>query len=293
MFLKNIILYDFNNLAVRNFFSKDVNAASGNPDIQLWKYFIISQIYDFISSFDRIDEVVLAVDCKRSWRKLYWNRYKESRKHKRDVSNVDWNIFHRELDSLIVDIKEYLPFKVIKVSTAEADDVIAVICMTDTNNFTIVSVDEDYLQLYSNNVKIYNPSKKSFIEDILPEDFVVKKCLMGQPKDDIFNIKTPLDWPNDKRKPGFGEKSAQRVINEGYQEWLKKNNLEERFKVNRVLIDFNMIPGVIRKAIMKQYRNYELPDASKIFTFFKMNKFRGYIEEFDRIERKLLELYGG
>lgn len=291
--VRNIVLYDLNNLAVRNYFSKDIEASTGNPNIQLWRYFIISQIYNFISSLDRVDEVILAVDCKRSWRKLYWERYKEKRKLKRDTSSVDWDIYHSEFDKYISEIKRYLPFKLLKVSTAEADDIIGVICLTDKNNFVIVSGDEDYLQLCSDNVKIWNPSKESYISIDSSEKFIIEKCLIGQPKDDIFNIKTPLDWPVDKRKPGFGKKSAQKVMDEGYEEWLKKEGLEERFKVNKVLIDFHMIPGVVKKAIIKQYRNYDLPDPKNIFTFFKRNRFRGFIEDFDKVERKLLELYGG
>jgi 5'-3' exonuclease len=291
--MKNVNIFDFNNLAVRVFFSKDVEATSGTPNIQLWKYSVINSIY--LSLFkDDINEVILAVDFPKSWRKLYWNRYKESRKPARDKSPVDWNIFHDELNKFRLEIEHHLPFKILSTQYAEADDIIGIICRERQESYTIISTDEDYLQLCSDNVKIYNPNKTEFMECDDPEMFIVTKSLMGQPKDDIFNIKTPLDHPVGQRKPGFGIKSAEKVIKEGYKEWLKKENLEERYRFNRNLIDFSKIPSSIKFNIfniLKKYDNYKMPDPSKIYTFFNKNKFTGFLEEFTKVEGKLLELY--
>lgn len=290
--MKNTILYDFNNLAVRMFTVKEVEALFGTPNIQLWRYFIFSDIYNFFKETEA-SEVVLAVDSSKSWRKFYWNRYKESRKPKRDSSGIDWDLLHHSLDDYIYEIADYLPFKVLRVHTAEADDIIATLCKELEGRFIIHSTDEDYLQLCSDYVKIYNPKKKEYVyaDDI--KKFLLEKILTGQKKDDIFNILTPLDWPKDKRKPGFGPVAAKKVMETGYEGWLKEKGLEERFKVNRILIDFNKIPGVVKKAILKSYKEYSLPEPDKIYTFLKKNNFRGYLEEFNRVEARMLELYGG
>lgn len=284
------ILVDMNNLAVRMFCSNEVFSKTDNPNIALWKYITIDSLYKFLFK-ENITEVILAVDDRRSWRKLYWERYKESRKGKRDKSGINWDVFHYEYDAFCEEIQRYLPFKVITVENAEADDIIGVLARKDDGEYVVVSNDEDYVQLISEKVRVYNPSKTQFIECENPEEFVIMKCLMGQSKDDIFNIKTPEDWPVGKRKPGFGEVSARKVMKEGWQEWLSKNNLEDRFRRNRILIDFYMIPNVMKTRILNAYKSYKIADPSKIYDFFYKNNFNGYLDDFTNVENKLLQLY--
>jgi 5'-3' exonuclease len=283
-------LIDFNNLAVRTYCNKEIESDTENPNVSLWKYFTIDSIYKSLFKGD-VNEIILAVDDRKSWRKLYWERYKESRKGKRDTSKINWDVFHSEYRNFTDEIQHHLPFKILQVENAEADDIIGVLALKDNKEYVVISNDEDYLQLVSDRVKLYNPQKMMFMECPDTEEFIVMKSLMGQSKDDIFNIKTPLDWPQGKRKPGFGEVSARKVIEEGYIGWLEKNNLVERFKINRTLIDFNLIPNTIKTRILNEYNNYKLADPSNIYKFFSKNKFVGYLEDFSNVETKLLELY--
>ncbi len=284
------IIFDLNNLAVRHWCLPAIEAETENPNIQLWKYNVIDSIYKSMDKHDNVTDVILAVDSPKTWRKMYWPRYKESRKTKRDKSKVDWNVFHHELDNLLDEIQECLPFKVIKVENAEGDDVVAVLAMCG-DDVVIVSNDEDYLQLSSEKIKIFNPTKGDYVKCDDVERFLQMKSLMGQPKDDIFNIKTPIDHPVGVRKPGFGEVSAKKVIAEGLEQWLKREKLEERYTLNRNLIDFNCIPNTIKSRIVNVYKGYKLADPSKIYLFFDRNQFRGYIENFTYVEDKLMKLY--
>jgi len=294
--MKNVVLFDFNNLAIRTFFVKHIGATTINPDYSLWRFMVFDNMYKSLFRIDNVGEIVVAVDDHHSWRKIYWERYKESRKTKRDTDMVNWNDLFRHMDEFLINIRDYIPFKVLKVKNAEADDTVAVICMEGEDKYHIISTDEDYLQLSGKNVIIYNPRKKEEVSCEDPEQFVVTKCLTGQSKDDIFNIKTPLDWgltPESigKRKPGFGPKSAEKVLKAGYEQWLTENNLEERFHVNQVLIDFRKIPKVIRKRVMDAYRGYELPEPDNFYHFCKLYGFRGYLENFSQFENTLLRLY--
>lgn len=294
--MKNVILFDFNNLAVRTFFVKDIGAATVNPDYGLWRFMTFDSIYRSLFRVRNANEIVLAVDDRRSWRKLYFKRYKESRRLKRDKSNVNWPDFYRALEDFVLTIKDNIPVKVIRIDNAEADDIIAAICMNRKDNFTIISTDEDFLQLSSPTVKIYNPWKKEHVVCEDTEKFIVTKSLTGQAKDDIFNIKTPLDWGQTpetlgKRKPGFGPKSAEKVLKEGYQEWLKDNDLGERFKINRVLMDFNYIPNVLQTRIMNDYLGYEYPNPDNMYGFCKRYGFRGYTENYQQFENTFLRMY--
>lgn len=286
--MKNV--FDINNLFIRCLFVKSIGVKTKNPDWKLWKFLCVDNIYKSLLR-GKVDGIVLAVDYPLSWRKLYWNRYKESRKPAREKSGVDWDQFYVHMDDLLADIQEHLPFKVIKVQNAEADDVIAVICMERKDKYTIISTDEDYLQLLSDDIKLYNPMKRKYMTCQSPRAFIIEKCLTGQSKDDIFNIKTPLDHPFGQRKPAFGKTQLNKVLKRGYIEWLEEEGLQERFQTNKVLMDFHMIPKTIKTRILNTYDPYELPDPAKFYEFFKMNNYKEYLENFDKVEQKLMTLY--
>jgi 5'-3' exonuclease len=233
----------------------------------------------------------LAFDSPKTWRKLYWPRYKESRKGKRDKSDMDWNMFHKELDLFIDDIERGLPFKVIKVENAEGDDVVAVLARATGTDTVVVSNDEDYLQLCCEHIKVYNPAKMAYSECLDVENFLQMKSLQGQSKDDIFNVLTPIDHPVGVRKPGFGEVSAKKAIAYGLDKWLNEKKLVERYNLNRNLIDFDRIPKTIKTRILNTYKSYQLADPANIYPFFRDNGFREHLENFERIETKLMQLY--
>jgi hypothetical protein len=285
-------VFDFNNLCVRHYFIKDVEAETDHPNLQLWRYRIIESVYNSLFKESDVNEILLAVDAKKSWRKLYWSRYKESREGKRDAAKIDWNLFHREYETLCDDIQENLPFKVLRVQTAEADDIIGVICLEKKEKeFVIISNDEDFLQLTSSRVRLYHPAKMTYVSVPDTEKFIVEKCLTGQAKDDIFNIKTPIDWPKDKRKPGFGPVSAEKVMKDGYEKWLEKEKLVERFHINRVLIDLKLIPNAVKSRVLGEYHNYKHPDPSLSYEFFKKNNFTGFLDNMHSVENNLMKLY--
>lgn len=285
-------VFDFNNLAIRIFFLKMIGAQSSQPDYRLWKELIFNNI---IKSMDRnpdVGEILLAVDNKNSWRRQYWSGYKASRKPARDKSEVDWDGFHIQLSKLCSEMEQCLPFKVIQIRSSEADDIIGTICLQrQENDYVIISTDEDYLQLLSPHVKVYNPLQKKFMDIDDTDNFIIEKCLLGQKKDDIPNIKTPLDWPKDKKRPPFGERALGLVMKEGYQKWLKKNNLEKRFRENKILIDFRMIPKVIQERVLDDYDKYEYPHPDKIYEFVDKNQFSYWLDHFNTLETKLLKLY--
>jgi len=290
--MKFVNVFDFNNLAIRVFFLKMIGAQSSQPDYQLWKFLVFSNIVKSLDRNPLTNEILLAVDNKNSWRKQYWDGYKASRKPARDKSGVDWDGFHIQIAKFCSELAEHLPFKVIQIKSAEGDDIIGTVVLTrPENEYTIISTDEDYVQLAGPNVKIYNPLKKDFVGTYDPERFIIEKCLLGQKKDDIPNIKTPLDWPRDKKRPSFGEMAMKRVISEGYERWLKKNNLEKRFRENKILIDFRMIPKVIQERVMDAYDKYEYPHPDKIYEFVDKNQFQYYIDHFNTLETKLMKLY--
>ena len=292
-------MVDFNNLAFRMLFNKEVDITSASPNFQLWKYLVFNSLYQEISKSSKINEVIIAMDDNKSWRKKLFPRYKESRKKNREKQvDIDWKQLYDNFNGLAYDMKTHMPFKVMKINLCEADDIIGVLSLkVIKQDILIISTDEDYLQLCSNRVKLYSPLKQEYRTCDDPEMFIIEKSLLGQKKDDIFNIITPNDWgmtpdTEGKRKPGFGPVALKKVMAKGWENWLRENKLEDRFwKRNRPLMDFKYIPKSICNNIIKVYNEYEFPEADNIYKFFSTNKFRGFLDDFTPVENRLLKLY--
>jgi len=281
------LLVDSNNYFLRNFFSRAINAASSNPEFELWKFITIDHIIQYIWKF-KAKEVILAVDSSNSWRKLLYPNYKWSRAVGRETSEVDWAQFFKVYHEYLDEIKTSLPFKVLRIDGCEADDVIASLAKGQS---TIISSDSDFNQLISKNVQVFNPHTQKKAEKI--DNFLEIACLNGQRKDDIPNIITPLDWDvtSKERRPIFGEKKAQKIINEGLETWLKSNNLEQRYKIQKALIDLNSLPKAIESRIQKAYNEYSMPEADNIGKFFMKYEWRAYMEKLSETENRLIQLY--
>lgn len=301
------VLIDYNNLCYRLLFTRDVgiNVPGAVPNFTLWRFMVLDAIYQIMLKFEP-DEVVLAVDNKHVWRKSYFPRYKESRKKRRDKQDdINWDMVFGIMEKFQKELKHHFPFKILKIQSAEADDTIAVIAMDGEYDSIVCSNDEDFLQLCSARTKIWNPSKKQIMEVDDPKQFLVGKCLMGQSKDDIFNVLTPNDWgqtpeTEGKRKPGLGPATVEKILDEGVDHWLARNTKKkfdvtidpkENYKRNQILIDFNKIPNTIRNRVLKAYYEYTFPPPSNIFPFIKRHKMRGFIEEFPKFERYMMKLY--
>lgn len=259
-----------------------------------------------------VTEVVVAVDDKNQWRKAFYNRYKESRKKNKKKSQHDWNLIYKHIGILAADLKHYFPFKLLKVKSAEADDIIAVLTRKMSNDAIIVVRDEDYFQLFARkqNLRILDPIKQVLyspkdIPDV--KDFLLGLIFMGQKKDDIPNIYTPDDWgltesTDGKRKPGFGPKKWEAIkddlkgfldagyVNKAYGAVDLRKNLHR----NRILIDFDKIPQTIIQRIVDCYNDRQnLPPSENLYLFFEKNNMRSFIENIHKVENKLLPLYGG
>ena len=291
------ILFDMNNLAIRCVHINDVKTVDKKTkevidiDWDYWKFICFNNIYTSLFKVKDATTICLAVDDKRSWRYNIWPRYKEDRKKKKSTDNFDWDLFFVKYMEMLDEFQEHLPFKVIKYHQAEADDIIGVVALNTQDKSEVVSNDKDFLQLCSPLVKIYNPMKQQHVVHPDPKFFLVEQCFIGQSKDSIFNIKTPDDWPEGKRKPGFGPKAFEKVVEYGWKDWLKKEGLADRFKRNLDLMDLSRIPEDMVHGIMEEYNNYEYPHPDMIWKFAKKNNWPDIIDSFTQVENRLMQLY--
>jgi DNA polymerase I len=139
-------------------------------------------------------------------RKNLYPDYKGNRNIKR-VTNWDgFGSRDEESESMsaqmtrLINYLEELPLDMVVIDKVEADDVMAYIThklKSDDNHITLMSSDQDFLQLVSHNVSVYAPTKKKFYtpERVKEEfgvssiNFLIKKILMGDKSDNVPGVK--------------------------------------------------------------------------------------------------------
>ena len=100
--------------------------------------------------------------------------------------------------SRLIEYLDFLPVNVISIDKIEADDTIAYIAHTLlSEDVTILSADQDFLQLVDERITVWSPTKKKFYTPRMVMDdygvpahnFLMYKVLMGDKSDNIEGVK--------------------------------------------------------------------------------------------------------
>jgi 5'-3' exonuclease len=138
-------------------------------------------------------------------RKNLYSEYKGNRNVKRVTNWEGFDTRDEESESMsaqmsrLINYLEELPVDMVVVDKVEADDVMAYVThrlKSDDNHITIMSSDQDFLQLVSRNVSVYAPTKKKIYtpEKVKEEfgvssyNFLIKKILMGDKSDNVPGV---------------------------------------------------------------------------------------------------------
>jgi 5'-3' exonuclease len=266
---KPILLIDGHNLAYRTVFSAINQVPTDNDKFIFWKHLMISSIFNMSKRFDAC-KMVLAFDGYRemTWRKKIYPEYKAHRKQARDKSIVDFDKFYPVFNELIEEIKKIFPnIYTMKIDGTEGDDIIAIL---STKKFAdqkiiIVSSDKDMNQLLTNdNIQQYDPIKNRMVEVMNPKRNLLIKVISGDPSDNIKPI-----------RPKVGVKTAEKMINEGIDESIMKDeNMKKNYLMNLKIIDFQYIPTEITKLIIDSYDSYKISNinTNELLKFFTRNR---------------------
>jgi DNA polymerase I len=140
--------------------------------------------------------------------------------------------FNRQRKDIINTLKEFFPFIVVKHNDFECDDIINHLAAIDhkNDNVTIVSSDTDFIQSVNENIKLYNPVRKQFIEGTT-YNYVAWKSLVGDKSDNIEGFK------------GIGNKKAIKLLNESnkLEELLSTKENKLKFDNNNFMIKFHTL----------------------------------------------------
>ena len=143
-------------------------------------YTILNMIFANILKvgLDNDDEVMIAVDYGKSWRKEFDSQYKAGRKEGREKhAEIDWDKTFEEVNILLDKIDRALPFQILKVPHLEADDWMSYVPRYyPDKKVVLISFDSDLHQLLTlPNVKIFSPKSKKYKVGINPYNELAKK----------------------------------------------------------------------------------------------------------------------
>lgn len=197
----NIIFIDGNNNFIRSYAVVPTQTANGEPN---------GGVIGFLRSLSNFcylmnpDKIVIAWDGQggSKKRRSMLEGYKEGRKPIRLNRNYDHEMQNPEQNKVYQRIRlgEYLndlPVHQLSIPDIEADDTIAYLTkMFPCDKKTIISNDRDFIQLMSDEVQIYSPTKKEFLEPskivaeygVHPVNFALARAIVGDDSDCIKGI---------------------------------------------------------------------------------------------------------
>lgn len=265
----------FSNLMMHLSYTKDdiVNE-------EMLRHMILNSLRSYRTKFHKdYGELVICCDAQNYWRRKIFPHYKSNRKKSRDASGLDWNLLFDSLNKIRDEIREHLPYKVIRIDTCEADDIIASIChkygrfLGDDEKILIISGDKDFgqLQKYSN-VYQYAPVQKKMIAINNPESFRKEHIMLGDRSDGVPNFISDDDTfiENKRQKPLRRDKISEWIYMDPEQ--FCNREMLRGYKRNQMLIDLGKIPEDLQNECIKQFDFAECNDRSKIFDYFIKNR---------------------
>ena len=267
-----MIIVDYSGIAIAAIFSQD-----RPEDIQegLIRHMILNTIRRYNVKFkDEYGQMILACDST-SWRKEKFPQYKFKRKTARDESPLDWGKFFGFLNGIRDEIAEELPYPVVHVDRAEADDVIATLVQS-TQEFgqnepvMIVSSDKDFIQLHQySNVKQFSPMKRKLVEVEDPAFYKFDHICRGDVSDGVPNMLSPDNTFTDglRQTPMMKKKIQFWWDNRIELDTLLNDDELRNFQRNSLMIDLNRIPEDIQSSILDKYKSQQGKKNNKVLNY--------------------------
>jgi 5'-3' exonuclease len=276
-----MILIDLNQVLISNLMAQTRGKAENVPNKEMIRYMVINSLRGFNLKFKQQygNNIVLCADAGDPWRRDIYPNYKHARRKGRVDSATDWDNIFNVITEIKHEIAENFPYVMMYIEKAEADDIIAILVKHTDEPIMIISGDKDFIQLQTkSNVKQYSPIQKVFVgEGLDPKKFLHEQIIKGDRSDGIPNILSPDDI--------FLTGEKQRPINKKrLEEWANVSNIplgsetSKYYERNKRLIDLSCIPEELEKTIINNYKDYKVPNKSKLLPYFIKHKLKSLME---------------
>jgi 5'-3' exonuclease len=280
--MATFILVDSFNMYHR---AKHVAMRGANVDMKIGMAFhiMMSSVKMCYNKFNA-DHAVFCLEG-RSWRKDFYEPYKANRKIAREALSVreqeENQIMFDAYDSMVGFLNEKTNCTMLHNRQAEADDMIALFIESHPDDeHIIVSSDSDYMQLITDNVKIYDgvqnriitnegffkddknmtPMKDKKTKELMPapdpEWLLFEKCIRGDTSDNIFSAYPGVRKKGSRNKTGMLEAYEDKASggfnwnNFMLQKWTDHNGIEhtvrEDYERNEKLINLTAQPTELK-----------------------------------------------
>ena len=250
---------------------------STKPDEGMVRHMILNSLRMYRSKFkEEYGELILCFDSKHYWRRDYFEYYKAGRKKSREDSNLDWDSIFSCLNEIKQELKDYFPYKHLEVYGAEADDIIAALCLElefDNGKTLILSGDKDFIQLHRfTNVTQYSPITKKYVNGEDPYVYLKEHILKGDTSDGIPNVLSPdHTFVEGLRQKPLGKKKIAQWTGDvlvPVEMALPNDEVKRNFQRNEQLIDLSKSPSEIYMSCLNAYKDAPEGDRSKLLNYF-------------------------
>tara|TARA_B100001996_G_scaffold25713_1_gene19853 strand:+ start:127 stop:2901 length:2775 start_codon:yes stop_codon:yes gene_type:complete len=231
---------------------------------------------------------VIFDSARKNFRNEIYSEYKANRSDAPEDLIPQFEYIRKSVEAFNLPSVEMINF--------EADDLIATYVeqiLKVGAKVTIVSSDKDLMQLYKNNVRIYDPMKNKFIlkEDVInkfgvnPNKVIDVQALAGDASDNVPGV------------PGIGVKTAAELINK-YETLEKLLESAKEIKQNkrRETILENKDKAILSKKLVTLKNNVPVKNKIEEFKLKKIEKEKLYNflrnMEFNRLLSSVISFYG-
>jgi 5'-3' exonuclease len=279
-----MILVDMNQISLASVMMHLHMSKEKKIDDKMVRHMILNSLRMYRTRFvSEFGELVLCYDSKHYWRRDYYPQYKASRRKTREKSEHNWDDIFSCLNEIKSELRDNMPYKVVEVYGAEADDIIGILCSEYSDEILILSGDKDFIQLQKYpNVKQYSPITKKMITGENPDTYLKEHVFKGDTSDGIPNVLSPDNTFVDgiRQKPLSKKKIAEWTgeILVPVEMAIPDGEIKRNFQRNQQLIDLSKTPKEIFLACLKEYQDAPEGDRSKLLNYFTKKRLKNLTE---------------
>jgi hypothetical protein len=277
-----MIIVDLSQVMLSNLMMQIGNHTNAKIEENMVRHMVLNSLRSYNTKFsDEFGEMIIACDNTNYWRKQLFPYYKANRKKNQEKSEMDWKAVFECLNKIRAELKEFFPYRVIDIESAEADDIIATL-VGDADYGTdilILSGDKDFIQLHKySHVKQYDPVRKKWIKHDDPDRYLAEHILKGDSGDGVPNVLSPDNCfvVGERQKP-LTQKKIDALIELGI-EGKVDHPMARNYYRNKQLIDLSMIPNEVKIKILESYEAQSNKGRDKMFNYFISNKLKNLME---------------
>jgi hypothetical protein len=276
-----VIIVDLNQVMISNLMMQLGTHTNAKIEENMVRHMILNSIRSYKVKFGaEFGELVIASDNTNYWRKQMFPYYKANRKKNQQNSDLDWHAIFETLNKIRQELKDFFPYRVIDIESAEADDVIGTLVRNFSKDepILIMSGDKDFIQLHIwPNVKQYDPVRKRWIIHNDPEQYLKEQILKGDSGDGVPNVLSNDNcFVVGERQRPLTARKMEKILStppESMEREVARNYIR-----NAMLIDLSNTPDNIKEKVIDSYNAQTNKDRSKLMNYFIANRLKNLTE---------------